>query len=162
MGDVVIWKVKPLNICYKPYLGLTWSISWLLMPWLLTSPGHQQPWYWLYRICRSPSYLRNDFKYLCHIISTSCLVPNHLLRQCWLIVNWTTGNKFQLTLNKKKSQENVFKNVVCKMVAIFFRSQCVNQNFWCWTWNISGELGQYCGYWCPGSLRRQAINSYGM
>ena len=24
------------------------SISWLLMPWLLTSPGHQQPWYWLY------------------------------------------------------------------------------------------------------------------
>ena len=23
------------------------------MPWLLTSPGHQQPWYWLYWICRS-------------------------------------------------------------------------------------------------------------
>ena len=26
------------------YLGLTRSILWLLMPWLLTSPGHQQPW----------------------------------------------------------------------------------------------------------------------
>ena len=37
------------------------------MPWLLTSPGHQQPWYWLYWICRSFSYLRKDFKYLCHI-----------------------------------------------------------------------------------------------
>ena len=24
------------------------SISWLLMPWLLSSPGHHQPWYWLY------------------------------------------------------------------------------------------------------------------
>ena len=24
----------------------TWSISWLLMPWLLASPGHQQPCYW--------------------------------------------------------------------------------------------------------------------
>ena len=31
-------------------------ISWLLMPWLLTSPGHQQPWYWLYGLCRSFSY----------------------------------------------------------------------------------------------------------
>ena len=34
------------------------------MPWLLTSPGHQQPWYWLYVICRSFSYLRKDFKYM--------------------------------------------------------------------------------------------------
>ena len=46
--------------------GLTRSISWLLMPWLLTSPGHQQPWYWLCRICRSWSYLRKDFKNICH------------------------------------------------------------------------------------------------
>ena len=30
------------------YLGLTWSISWLLMSWLLTSPGNQQKWYWLW------------------------------------------------------------------------------------------------------------------
>ena len=49
------------------YLGLTRSISWLLMPWLLTSPGHQQPWYWLCRICKSWFYLRKNFKYLCHI-----------------------------------------------------------------------------------------------
>ena len=50
------------------YLGLTRSISWLLMPRLLTSPGHQQPWYWLYRICsRSFSYWRKCFKYLCQI-----------------------------------------------------------------------------------------------
>ena len=46
---------------------LSRSMSWLLMPWLLTSPGHQQPWYWLYRICWSFSYLRKDFKYLCQI-----------------------------------------------------------------------------------------------
>ena len=49
------------------YLGLTRSISWLLVPWLLTSPGHQQPWYWLYRIYISFSYLKKDFKYLCQI-----------------------------------------------------------------------------------------------
>ena len=40
------------------YLCLIRLISWLLMPWLLMSPGHQQPWYWLYSICRSLSYLR--------------------------------------------------------------------------------------------------------
>ena len=45
-------------------LGLTRSISWLLMPWLLTSPGHQQPWYWLCRIGRFLSCLRKDFNYL--------------------------------------------------------------------------------------------------
>ena len=56
-----------LKVRGPSYLGLTWSISWLLLPWLLTSLGHQQPWYWLYRICRSFSYLRKDFRYLCHI-----------------------------------------------------------------------------------------------
>ena len=49
-----------------PYnLGLTRSISWLLMTWLLTSPGHQQPLYWLCRIGMSLSYARRNFKYLC-------------------------------------------------------------------------------------------------
>ena len=56
-----------LNVRGPSYLGLTRSISWLLMPWLLTSPGHQQPWYWLYGIFRFFSYLRKCFKYLCQI-----------------------------------------------------------------------------------------------
>ena len=56
-----------LNVRVPSYLDLTRSISWLLMPWLLVSPGHQQPWYWLCRICKSWSYLRKDFKYMCQI-----------------------------------------------------------------------------------------------
>ena len=55
---------KTLNVRGPSYLGLTMSISWLLMPWLLTSPGHQHPWYWLCRIGGFLSYLRMDFKYL--------------------------------------------------------------------------------------------------
>ena len=35
------------------------------MPWLLASPGHQQPWYWLCRIDRSLSYSRRNVNYLC-------------------------------------------------------------------------------------------------
>ena len=50
------------------YLSLTRSISWLLMPWLLASPGHQHPSYWLRRIGESLSYRRNDFNNLCHVI----------------------------------------------------------------------------------------------
>ena len=55
-----------LNVRGPIYLCLTTgrSVSWLLMPWLLTSPGHQQPWYWLCRLCKSWSYWRKDFNSL--------------------------------------------------------------------------------------------------
>ena len=56
-----------LNVRGPSYLGLTRSISWLLKPWLLASPGHEQPWYWPYRMGKSLSYLRKDFNHLCHI-----------------------------------------------------------------------------------------------
>ena len=59
--------LKLINMRGPSYLDLTRSISWLLMPWLLTSPGHQQPWCWICRIGRFLSYLRKDFNYLCRI-----------------------------------------------------------------------------------------------
>ena len=58
-----LWISLTLNVRGPSYLGLTRSISWLLMPWRLTPPGHQQPWYWR-RIGRFLSYLRKDFSYL--------------------------------------------------------------------------------------------------
>ena len=67
--------VKTLSVQGPSYLCLIGSISFLLMPWLLTSPGHQRPWYWLCEIYltrgRIPttcvmSVLRNDrnWKYM--------------------------------------------------------------------------------------------------
>ena len=47
--------------------GLTRSISWLLMPWLLASPGHHHPWYWHHKMGSFLSSLRYNFNYLCHI-----------------------------------------------------------------------------------------------
>ena len=35
------------------YSEKTYVIPWLLMTWLLASPGHQQPCYWHCRICKS-------------------------------------------------------------------------------------------------------------
>ena len=62
-----VWRILTLNKRGPSYIGFIRTISWLLMPWLLTSSGHQQQWYWLYRICWSFSYVRKDFKYLCQI-----------------------------------------------------------------------------------------------
>ena len=62
-----VYKMLTLKVRGPSYLGLTRSISWLLVPWLLASPGHQQPWYWLCKISKSWSYMRNDFNYLWHV-----------------------------------------------------------------------------------------------
>ena len=56
-------------------------------------------------------------------------VPSHYLNQCWNIVNWTLGIKFQWNLNQNQYifiQENAFENVVCEMAPISSRPQCVN------------------------------------
>ena len=47
--SVLIWKrelsniILTLNVRGPSNLGSTISISWLLIPWLLASPGHQEP-----------------------------------------------------------------------------------------------------------------------
>ena len=56
-----------LNVRGQSYLGLIRSMSWLLMPWLHASPGHQHQWYWLRRMGKFVSYLRTDFNYMCHV-----------------------------------------------------------------------------------------------
>ena len=59
----------------------------------------------------------------------ACPAPSHYLNQCWIIVNWTIGNKFQWNLNRNWyifSQENAFQNVVWKMAAILSRPHCVD------------------------------------
>ena len=41
------------------------SIPWLLMPWLLPAPGHQQPWYWQNGNHWSLFWMGIIFVYLC-------------------------------------------------------------------------------------------------
>ena len=49
------------------YSGITRSMPWLLMPWLLALPCHLQQCYWLpHQINRSLSSTRKDFNYRCH------------------------------------------------------------------------------------------------
>ena len=56
--------LKTHNVRGPSYLGLTRPISWLVMLWLLASPGHQQPWHWLCEISKSWSYTKKYFNNL--------------------------------------------------------------------------------------------------
>ena len=52
----------------------------------------------------------------------------HYLNQCWNIVNWTPGIKFQWNLNRNSYifiHENVVDNVLWQMATILSRPQCV-------------------------------------
>ena len=54
---------------------------------------------------------------------------SHYLNQCWLIVNWTLGNKLQWNSDKNTKlfiHENAFENIVCEMAAILSRGRWVN------------------------------------
>ena len=65
----IIWfkSLGHFNVPGPSYPGLTRSWSWLLMPWRLASPGHQQPWYWLCNLGRPLSYTRKDSIHLCQV-----------------------------------------------------------------------------------------------
>ena len=62
-----------------------------------------------------------------------CLTaPNHHLKQCWLLADWTLRNKLWPNLIQNTKiffYENAFENVVCKMVAILFRLYHVRLDF---------------------------------
>ena len=53
--------------------------------------------------------------------------PSHYLNQCWIIVDWTLGNKLQWNHNRNSNifiQENAFESVVCETASILSRPQC--------------------------------------
>ena len=61
------FNVLTLNMWGPSYPDLTRSLSWLLMSWLLASPGHQQPWYWLCKLGRSLSFTWGRISITCAI-----------------------------------------------------------------------------------------------
>ena len=74
-------------------------------------------------------------------------MTSHFLNQCWNIVNWTRGNKFQWNFNQNQhifNKRNAFENIVCKMASILSWPQCVKITslsipFWSW--------GNWQGHW---------------
>ena len=60
-------------------------------------------------------------------------MTTHYLKQCWIIVIWTLGSKFQWNFNCKFCnilvQENGFENIFFHMAAILSWPQCVYFTF---------------------------------
>ena len=54
------WTGLILDMQGSNYYDLTCSVLWLLMPWVLVSPCHSHPWYWLCKIGRSLSYTKKE------------------------------------------------------------------------------------------------------
>ena len=46
------------------YSHRTRPMPWLMMPWLLASPEHHQPWYWLCKTNRSLAFVMRQFIYV--------------------------------------------------------------------------------------------------
>ena len=64
--SLTIWST--LLVLKPEYSGMTRSIPWLLMPWLLASPCQQQPWYSISRLNWSLFSTKKYFNYLQHFI----------------------------------------------------------------------------------------------
>ena len=57
----ILKQILTLGMQKLDHYGETWSVPWLLMPWLIVASGHQQPWYWVCRINRSLLTTAKDF-----------------------------------------------------------------------------------------------------
>ena len=61
VGALFVINYIPLTHLVLMYFDQTRSVSWLLVPWILPSLGHQQSQYWLCSIYRAlPSMRRNS------------------------------------------------------------------------------------------------------
>ena len=93
-----------------------------------------------------------------------CLVawsaPSHYLNQCWLIVNWTPGNKFQWNSNQNSFifiQENACEIVVRQNGCHFVQGE---MSFNLWTGPELGHTGRdkqhnSCAICCSATAARQ-------
>ena len=68
-GDITALEQFTLLIMRPKSSEITYSIPWLLIPWLLEAPGHQQPQHWQHIMSESWLFMRNGFYNLCHFQS---------------------------------------------------------------------------------------------
>ena len=92
----VNWVVSiAVPVLKLEYSWRTRSMQWLLMPWLLVSPGHQYQRYWLCRI-------KWGFQ-------------RHSRSQCWKMQTqfYVTRNKFRTTMVEVLQLQTGHKGCVC-------------------------------------------------
>ena len=126
-------------------------IHWLIFPYpsgllhwhcgnltIAPVPAKQPWWIWINTSCE---FIMNDCitttkqsttkpcaYFLGYTVYVSELVawraPSHYLNQCWNVINWNLRNKLQWN-SYILIQEKAFENIVCEMIVILSRPQCV-------------------------------------
>ena len=116
------------RVMFRPCTHLsdhdTWSNQ--KVTWSNTCPSRD----WPYVMSRQNNQTERDQLMVNSLLYEWCTFPwlYHYLNQWCNIVNWTLGNKLQWNLNRNSNifiEENTFENVVCEMLFISSRPQCV-------------------------------------
>ena len=149
------------------YLGLTRSISCLLIPWLLASPGHLHQRYWLCRIDRSLLYLRKHFNKLCPVnvdewhkmwiyvypfIGFSSFLKTVPLSLNILAMNFSLHKPLQCITSKscqsrpRPSQPDHRANFLTRLLCNDWNFFCVNLHLHSITQDICSPFSLCCGY----------------
>ena len=85
------WENRILVVLSPTNSRRTWSIPWLLMPWILTSLGHQQWIYWLSKVNK----LMDPYSAWGRISITCANIDKKKEKSCWLLcflVRYNTCN----------------------------------------------------------------------
>ena len=74
----VLSVVTHLVLNIHEYSGRTWSISWLLMPWLPVLPDRQRPWYCLLSSIGKVHYKLHHLNHTqySNVVSTFCVISS--------------------------------------------------------------------------------------
>ena len=105
-----------------------------------------------------PQHLTDDQSKLVQVLAWCHMAPSHYLHQCWP----RSMSPYGVT---RPQWVNLFNSHILYYF-LFIEILCNNKKNIPWGIGliyISWEIGQHHdGYWCPGSLHHQAINSHGI
>ena len=118
------------------------SFSWLLsVNCMCLWANHLTHWGRVTHICVSE--LTNHHWFRQWLVAWPA--PSHYLNQCWNIVNWTIGNKFQWNINRNDTFS--FKKIHLKMLPGKWRPFCLGLNVLTNT-KISAQPMSWWSTWC--------------
>ena len=128
----------------RNFENVIWSVTMYSKSWIVKKCKNNKPCFHYfalnYNICDAQEMVLPHWGWVTHIyvgkLTNHWLrwwlvawpAPSHYLNQCWNIVNWSLRNKLQWNSNRCSNifiEENTFENVVCEMLSISSRPQCV-------------------------------------
>ena len=105
------FKVPVLFVKNTYFYSQTRSILWFLMPWLLSSPKHHQPWPWIYKLGMFLSYFRLRQYHgcwclgFCHRCSISSHDTDFVKWKCFCLRLEGISTIISMLMNHAKCQE---------------------------------------------------------